>query len=115
MARTRLMRFQCGHAGCHEYTHYEYSHRDEAIRLQKDYANGKWRCSRHTKPEELLTPDNLMRASEIKAERKGDHLYWGFSGFIHGPGFKAFADDFPEGTILRVTAEIVLPDTQESR
>lgn len=36
------------------------------------------------------------------------------SGFIHGPGFKAFADDFPEGTRLRVTVEVVLPDVAES-
>jgi hypothetical protein len=32
------------------------------------------------------------------------------SGFTHGPGFKAFADDFPEGTKLVITAEIVLPE-----
>jgi hypothetical protein len=28
---------------------------------------------------------------------------------MSGPGFKAFASDFPEGTVVRVTAEVVLP------
>jgi hypothetical protein len=40
-------------------------------------------------------------------------LYWtgaGFSnGFAHGPGFMAFANDFPEGTRLRVTVEVLPP------
>lgn len=42
-----------------------------------------------------------------------DGLFWqgaGLrSGFTCGPGFKAFATDFPEGTKLVITAEIVLP------
>jgi hypothetical protein len=38
-------------------------------------------------------------------------LFWNTgSGFIYGSGYKAFADDFPEGTILRITAEIILPN-----
>ncbi len=36
-------------------------------------------------------------------------LYWGHSGFMFGPGFKAWAKDFPVGTRIRVTAEITLP------
>lgn len=33
---------------------------------------------------------------------------------MHGPGFKAFAEDFPDGTVLRVTAEIILPSREQS-
>lgn len=32
------------------------------------------------------------------------------SGFTHGPGFKAHADDFPEGTRLTVTTRIEIPE-----
>lgn len=32
------------------------------------------------------------------------------SGFTHGPGFKAHADDFPEGTRLTVTTQIEIPE-----
>ncbi|GAA0720209.1 hypothetical protein GCM10010199_25560 [Dactylosporangium roseum] len=31
------------------------------------------------------------------------------SGFTFGPGFKAHADDFPEGTRLVITAQVLLP------
>lgn len=31
------------------------------------------------------------------------------SGLTDGPGFKAFANDFPEGTRLRVTVEVLPP------
>jgi hypothetical protein len=31
------------------------------------------------------------------------------SGFTHGPGFKAHADDFPEGTRLTITATVEVP------
>lgn len=41
-------------------------------------------------------------------------LFWmgeGYSsGRISGPGFKAWADDFPEGTRLTITARIEVPD-----
>lgn len=32
------------------------------------------------------------------------------SGFTHGPGFKAHANDFPEGTRLTVTTRIDMPE-----
>lgn len=38
--------------------------------------------------------------------------FWGSSGFIHGPGFKAYPNDFPEGTIIRITAEVILPQSE---
>jgi hypothetical protein len=44
------------------------------------------------------------------------HLFWfpeggprTGSGFQHGPGFRAFANDFPVGTRLIVTARLELP------
>lgn len=35
--------------------------------------------------------------------------FWEHQGLVTGPGFKAWADDFPEGTTLVVTVEAVLP------
>lgn len=43
-----------------------------------------------------------------------DGLFWlggGFdSGFTHGPGFKAFAKDFPEGTKIHIVVTVEVPD-----
>lgn len=39
-----------------------------------------------------------------------DGLFWDKrQGFTYGPGFKAYASDFPPGTKLIVTARIELP------
>lgn len=35
------------------------------------------------------------------------------SGFTYGPGFRAFATDFPEGTKLLITAEIEIPESAD--
>lgn len=41
-------------------------------------------------------------------------LFFGNQGFVYGPGFRAFAKDFPAGTVLRVTAEVILPAKAQS-
>lgn len=115
MAREHLSRFECGHPGCTEFQTYTSRTRAEQTDLYRRYGNKQWRCVRHTRPDEVLTPDNPRRETAIVLEEKFTDrgasigLYWGNSGFIYGPGFKAFGKDFPAGTILRVTAEIIAP------
>lgn len=104
----RSVRKQCSHEGCREFAFYRFS----SLREMQESREAKlpWTCTRHTKPEELLTPTNLSR--EFVAESKrgaAGLLFWGHSGFMFGPGFKAFCDDFPQGTRLIVTARIELP------
>lgn len=109
----KLMHFKCGHPGCNELAHYEYHSRDEATRLQKSYYPDKWRCTRHSRPNEVLGEANRVLTSEMRVFEEPHGKYWGtdkaWTGFISGPGFKAFAEDFPTGTVIRVTAEIVRP------
>jgi hypothetical protein len=109
-----IMRATCGHEWCTEYARYEADNRAHYIDLQKRYGNGQWLCVRHSRPEDVLSAENPKTVEELRIfESRGD-LYWGkdkaWNGFSHGPGFKAFACDFPPGTVLRVTAEIILPD-----
>jgi hypothetical protein len=115
MARRRYtLTVRCGYEGCCEYGHYEPENRDHYIDLEKRYGQRRWRCVRHAKPEEVLSPTNLRRQHEIVSEHsyyegKSIGLYWNHFGMVSGPGFKAYAKDFPEGTKIIVTAEIVLP------
>lgn len=106
------MRFECGHPGCPEIAHYECRTRKEQADLYRSYGDGKYRCVRHAQPDELLSASNLTRSVEIVSRQEDHGRYWGHSGFIYGPGFKAFAQDFPAGTTIKVTAEIVLPPEQ---
>ena len=113
-------RKHCTHDGCKEFGYYRFDTRREMV--ESWYYARDWVCTRHTKTDELLTPDNLKVSKEvisIRGEgRISDPLFWKgnlTSGFISGEGFKAFAADFPEGTKLIITAQIELPpDKQEA-
>lgn len=105
----------CSHPECREVTIYSYDSKREARESTTDFRN--WKCVRHSNPEKVLGVDNLSRTATAVATH-GEHtpnkLYWtgaGIlrSGFISGPGFKVFANDFPAGTTLTVTATIKLP------
>jgi len=105
------LRFVCGHEGCAETANYRYStKRDmmESFEL-KHYSHGRWRCTRHTRPHEVLGIGNRETHAEIIVEQKPHGRYFGHTGFVSGPGFKVFADDLPEGAKVLVTATLVLP------
>jgi len=111
VSRASIQTFLCGHEGCTERARYEYYDRAEARRQWERYGNGKYRCVRHSQPDEVLSEANAKLTRDLVNEERNGHLYFGYSGFAHGPGFKAFSADFPAGTVLRVTAEIILPNT----
>jgi hypothetical protein len=121
--RPYMLRFECSRAGCKEVANYEAHTRAEQTRLYQKYGNGKWLCIRHDRPNTVLGPDNASLVHEVACSEhfyQGHSigLYWGegggASGFVFGPGFRAFAKDFPTGTRLRVTAEILPPLTNEA-
>lgn len=110
MARRRYtVRVRCAHPDCTEYAHFEASTRAEEATIYRDHGPGKWRCTRHHRADELLTPSSRKRTTEMALREEPHGKYWGSSGFVFGPGFKAFGKDFPTGTVLRVTAEVILP------
>lgn len=101
----------CQHPGCSERGRYHYdSYRD----ADKSAAwRAKWRCIRHSgRTLSLDVPMLTMRVPSESSPETGERRYWLRSGYVHGPGFQAFADDFPPGTILEVTARIILPGTE---
>lgn len=108
-----IFRATCGHQGCTEFARYEADNRRHYIDLSSRYGNGQWRCVRHAQPSEVLSSDNVKTVNDLRVIESKGTLYWGkdkaWNGFSHGPGFKAFAEDFPEGTILRITAEVIFP------
>lgn len=114
-------RFKCGHDGCAELAFFEADTRKEQTSQYERYANGKWRCVRHSRMDEVLAPDNRSRTVAMTIFDEPYGRFWGIdkadAGFVYGPGFKAFAKDFPPGTQLKVTAEVILPCTltQEQR
>lgn len=117
--RTYTLTLRCPTKGCTERpTFYEYTSQREYAEALKDYPGRTQACTRHRRPDEVLSVENFVRHHVLVASKVPNvsGLYWmvegaerGGSGFEYGPGFKAYARDFPEGTRLLVTAEIELP------
>ena len=66
----------------------------------------------HSPQRRFVAPH--LRGIDLPGEvRHLDGLFWDKrQGFTYGPGFKAYASDFPPGTKLIVTARIELPSEE---
>lgn len=102
---------RCAHEGCVEIGRWTYeTARDLAASHEQ---RNVYRCVRHTDPGSVLGDGNqaIEKVLTCAASDKAPGLYWdGRSGFVNGPGFKAWASDFPEGTRLIVTVRIEMPN-----
>lgn len=105
----------CAEPGCGERTISVADTRRERQQDDARYARNPWRCWRHRKPDEVLSATNTDSTTVLVAQERGAGITWAgaSSGYVHGPGFQAEADDFPPGTRLIITARIELP-TEES-
>lgn len=103
------LRKVCAEPGCKEIAFFGYDTQREL--RASTYRSRDWLCTRHAYPDEVLSAWNPTTEHVMVSKRgAADRLYWnGSSGFTFGPGFKAFADDFPEGARLVVTAHVELP------
>lgn len=114
--RTYTLLLRCPAKGCTSRpTFYEYTNRRDYMDGVRRYRGGTTPCTRHLRPDEVLSADAPERTATFVAKDG----YWhdtnterrvSTSGF--GPGFKAYAQDFPEGSRLTVTAIIELPEEQ---
>ncbi len=115
--------FVCNHEGCNDRVHFSYRTLAEQREGYAWRAKSPHFCPRHRHPEQVLTPTNLERQQVCVAKFGdgpyiADKLFWTgdgadgtlTSGFTFGPGFKAYAKDFPPGTRLVITARIELPE-----
>lgn len=111
---------QCVHDGCPERANYYFETQSERRQQVASLeARGGWRCVRHTRPEEVLSINQTVRETVLESYElshgryfRPEHTEAGGSGFQHGPGFKAYANDFPPGTRLIVTARVELPEAR---
>jgi hypothetical protein len=112
---------KCAEQPCPEKVTYHHQTRaDEAASL-KSQQESPWKCTRHSRPDEVLgrgreTLAGVMTVTFRPEARSWEpSLIWTGPGFpfvsdeISGPGFRAFAGDWPEGTRLEITARILPP------
>lgn len=121
---------RCVATGCRETITYRHeTRRDEAASI-KSQQKSPWKCARHLQPDQVLGPEREIITSVLTVTSRPDarswesSLIWAALGWpfrsdsIHGPGFRAFASDWPAGTRLEITARILPPaggEAQEGR
>lgn len=111
------LKLRCSEENCRECSHYEYDNRkdyQDAIIRHKGY-----KCLKHSEygKSRLMSVDSLKKEKILinNKSETNNSLFWANengkleSGYQHGPGFQLWSKDFPEGTILKVTAEVILP------
>ena len=117
--RSVYIRIPCAHEGCKETSRWCFDSRTAYLRSFefKHYGQGNkpYYCCKHNPKHTLLSPE--VRKSEWISPTSAPHegcaatdRFFGGCGIVHGPGFWADAEDFPIGTRIKVTAEVILPD-----
>lgn len=116
----------CAERPCSEKVIYHHLTRADEAAAIKDQALRPWKCVRHFKPSEVLGPERPEITSVMTAvprpnpSRWESPLIWAAPGWLRrsdkvdGPGFLAFAGDWPEGTRLEITARILPPAGTEA-
>lgn len=110
--REYTIRLVCAHEGCKDNSFTTATSRREEDEIRARYRKFPYRCVRHTNPDEVLSVENPERITAIISDERPHGTFWGNFGFVAGPGFKAYARDFPPGTKLIVTARIELPSEE---
>lgn len=121
MSREYTIRLICAEPDCRETSFTTASTRAEEASIRRRYADRPYRCTRHRNPEEVLSETNRERSVVITARKSKkfphlDGLFWDYpfaTGITSGPGFKAYADDFPAGTKIVITVRLELPESHD--
>ena len=96
---------KCSYDGCKDFGVQSFRTKSE----MRAYKRPFW-CARHRNPETILTATKKRIESVLISKETKVGIYWdGVFGLKSGHGWKAFAEDFPEGTKLKITVEIETP------
>lgn len=116
--REYTMRLTCAAKPCPESQTYVYDTMRDREESHQFYRRNPWHCAKHSTPEKVLTPERLTIRTALTVGPPGDRFRktaWlkedgsREAAFVYGAGFKAFAEDFPEGTRLTITVTAELP------
>lgn len=125
MRREYIYRVKCNHSECEERGFFTFTNRKEYNEFNKKFIKKekKWLCARHARMEEVLSKEKRKIETKFINKRTKNGLFFFKdgnaknlgNGFLPGNGFRVFAKDFDENTILIVTAEIILPEKENEK
>lgn len=110
-------RVKCQEPTCSEWANYTYDTRAEAREADLRRVKYPWKCGEHSDPARNLSMERLEVSKTFTNKnvmfRETDQVlgmfFDGHFGLMTGNGFRAKANDFPEGAKLIITARIELP------
>lgn len=111
MSRRRPVTLRCAEPDCRESAFYEV----RTVAEDRELRSKPWRCVRHSHPEIVLANIGDERGQTLVCVEKSYGRFWfpegktTGSGYLHGPGFQAFAEDFQPGTRIHVSAHVLPP------
>lgn len=104
---------KCHFVGCAERARWSFDTQREAVEHYPE--RQRWLCTRHANPERVLSESNPTRITVKTVIEKSYGKFWQRddghldSGFSYGDGYMAYAEDFPSGTTITVTAQLQCP------
>jgi hypothetical protein len=110
--RAVTKRLRCSVPGCAGFGISQYDNQREYA--ESLFLDGQWRCPRHTGIVLTVESPKAEWVSEpsspsTKYPQLPD-LFWGSQGFAGAGEIKAWCNDFPAGTRVRIAMEIILPE-----
>lgn len=110
---------KCTAPGCSDYGHWQFDSRAEYDRHVQ--STRTWTCCRHSKGAGVLSMDRLKvewisePSKPLPNHPNDPYRSFGSSGVILGTGYYAEGRDFPTGTRIKITAEVILPEEQAGK
>lgn len=104
---------KCSHESCTEVDRYRYNSKSDMDKHFECNPKSDHKCFRHSKPNLVLSVSKRATVDVVMNFKTDDGNFWGkekpLTKVVFGPGFRAFADDFPAGTKIKVTAQLSIP------
>ena len=111
MRRKWPLSVPCTHAGCTHVARYEYDTRRDLETSWELKNRATSKCSRHSDLSRVLTMENLRTEWTSEPNRQETYgRFMGNNGVLIGHGYYMEAKEFPVGTRLRITCEVLLPN-----
>ena len=111
MKREWPLRVPCTEPGCTEAANYRYGTKRDLLESFELKHRATYKCLRHSKGSGVMTTVNTRVEWTSEPSRQEPYgRFFGSSGLIVGNGYYVHAKDFPAGTRVKITCEVLLPD-----
>lgn len=116
MKREWRLNVPCTEPGCTEVARYAYETRRDFEGSFERRNAPTYKCVLHSNAARVLSMSKLRTEWISQPSRQETYgRFWGNAGLLIDTAYYARAEDFPVGTRIRVTAEVLPPESEEAK